>query len=269
MEREAEKLSQKKQIPVEGKSLGIFGPENCLRKICYSIVSKKHYDNAVLLLIGISTILLTLDNPLSNKTNAYAHTLKYIDYLMTAIFTLECIINVILFGLIMNGPSSYLKSNWNQMDMVIVILAIVSVAVEGSGLSLNYLKVFRMLRVLRPLRVLKRNQGMQIQVLSLINASAAYGNLMLITFLVLILFGIQGITFFKGKFNYCNSSNISEDAFKQVVTMWDCYDAGGEWTQYNSNFDNIQAAVITMFNLMTTEGWVETMWHAVDSTNIY
>ena len=116
-----------------------------------------NYDNGVLLLIGISTILLTLDNPLQDKRSTFAITLKIIDYVMTVIFTLECLINIILFGLIMNGEASYLKSNWNKMDLLIVILAWVSVVMEGSGLSLNYLKVFRMLRVLRPLRVLKRN----------------------------------------------------------------------------------------------------------------
>lgn len=167
MERLEAKSENKKQIEVVGKSLGIFSPENTFRKICYKIVSwhpseRINYDNVVLLLIAISTILLTLDNPLEDSNSTYARVLKIIDYVMTAIFTLECIINVVLFGLILNGEQSYLKSSWNQMDMLIVILSIVSVAAEGSGLSLNYLKVFRMLRVLRPLRVLKRNQGMQI-----------------------------------------------------------------------------------------------------------
>ena len=53
------------------------------------------------------------------------------------------------------------------------------------------------------------------------------------------------------------------------MTMWDCYDLGGEWVRYNANFDNIISAVITMFNLMTTEGWTEVLWNAVDTTNIY
>ena len=97
------------------------------------------------------------------------------------------------------------------MDAFIVVLAIVSVAMEGTGLSLNYLKVFRMLRVLRPLRVLKRNPGMRIQVLSLINGASEYGNLMLITSLIIFLFGILGITFFKGKYYYCSAENIPEE----------------------------------------------------------
>ena len=146
------------------------------------------------------------------------------------------------------------------MDAFIVVLAIVSVAMEGTGLSLNYLKVFRMLRVLRPLRVLKRNPGMRIQVLSLINGASEYGNLMLITSLIIFLFGILGITFFKGKYYYCSTDNIPEELVKQIHSMWDCYDAGGEWTRYNANFDNIGNAVITIFNLMPTEGWIDVMW---------
>ena len=81
---------------------------------------------------------------------------------MTFLFTFECVINIVLYGLLLNGPESYLKNSWNIMDALIVVIAIVSVAIEGTGISLNYLKVFRMLRVLRPLRVLKRNPGMKI-----------------------------------------------------------------------------------------------------------
>ena len=43
---------------------------------------------------------------------------------MTVIFTLECTINIILFGLYFNGPESYLKNSWNKMDAFIVVLAI-------------------------------------------------------------------------------------------------------------------------------------------------
>ena len=50
-------------IKVVGKSCFLFSKKNWLRKICYHIVSNKHYDNIVLLLIAVSTILLTLDNP--------------------------------------------------------------------------------------------------------------------------------------------------------------------------------------------------------------
>ena len=52
-----------KRIVMVGKSCFLFTKENWLRKICYHIVKFKHYDNIVLMLIAVSTILLTLDNP--------------------------------------------------------------------------------------------------------------------------------------------------------------------------------------------------------------
>ena len=54
----------KKNIIVEGKSLGCLRPDNKLRHLCYKIVSNNHYDNIILGLIVLSTILLTFDNPL-------------------------------------------------------------------------------------------------------------------------------------------------------------------------------------------------------------
>ena len=41
----------------------LFAKDNFIRKICYHIVSWGYYDTTVLILIGISTVLLTLDNP--------------------------------------------------------------------------------------------------------------------------------------------------------------------------------------------------------------
>ena len=100
------------------------------------------------------------------------------------------------------------------------------------------------------------------------NAIPNISNLILIMLLVLMLFGIQGVTFFKGKFFYCYKDNIPEEIQASIHTMWDCYDAGGEWVKYHQNFDNVGQAMVTMFNMMTTEGWIEVMWHAVDATEI-
>ena len=55
--------SLSKKINMIGKSLFLFSKDNCLRKICYAIVKHDFYDRGVLTLIGVSTILLTMDNP--------------------------------------------------------------------------------------------------------------------------------------------------------------------------------------------------------------
>ena len=146
---------------------------------------------------------------------------------MTVAFTIECMINIIVYGFIINGPTSYLNDSWNVLDFLIVVFSLVNVA--ASGLNLEILKVFRMLRVLRPLRVLKRNFGLKIQVVSLLNSIPGVINLLAITMLLLMLFGIQGVNFFAGKMNYCNMDNMPSYVRAKVLSEWDCYDYGGEW----------------------------------------
>ena len=45
-------------------------------------------------------------------------------------------------------------------------------------------------------------------------------------------------------------------------------DYGGDWVNTDSNFDNVYLSMISLFNIMTTEGWIDVMWSAVDSTEI-
>jgi len=60
--------------------------------------------------------------------------------------------------------------------------------------------------------------------------------------------------------------NMPESVRDIVKSEWDCYDYGGEWIQYESNFDNVGMAMLTMFTMMTTEGWNAVMFKAIDST---
>jgi len=38
---------------------------------------------------------------------------------------------------------------------------------------------------------------------------------------------------------------------------------------HDSNFDNIGQSMVTMFTMMTTEGWNAVMWLAIDATEIH
>lgn len=41
--------------------------------------------------------------------------------------------------------------------------------------------------------------------------------------------------------------------------------AGGVWYNRKANFDNSLSAIQTLFEMSTTEGWIEVMWDGVDS----
>ena len=92
-----------KNIRMIGRSLFLFSNQNCIRRLFHRIVSNSWYDTVVLILIAISTILLVLDNPNSDPTGELNEILIICDYVLTTLFTLECLINIILFGLICNG----------------------------------------------------------------------------------------------------------------------------------------------------------------------
>ena len=53
------------------------------------------------------------------------------------------------------------------------------------------------------------------------------------------------------------------------MTMWDCYNYGGEWTQPRLNFDNTLVSMLTLLTIQTTEGWIDVMWNSVDAVEPY
>jgi len=68
---------------------------------------------------------------------------------------------IISFGFICCGPRSFLKDNWNILDFVIVIVSSISLAP-----TIN-LGIFKVLRVLRPLKMIRRNVFLKIAISSL------------------------------------------------------------------------------------------------------
>ena len=81
---------------------------------------------------------------------------------MTTVFFFECLIKIIVQGLIFNGPNSYLRNSWNVLDFFIVIVSVVSLL--AVGVQLNVFKVLRMLRILRPLKMISKNPNLKIAV---------------------------------------------------------------------------------------------------------
>ena len=50
-----------------------------------------------------------------------------------------------------------------------------------------------------------------------------------------------------------------------IKTKNDCITHGGEWVNADANFDNTLNAFNTLFQMMTTEGWVDVMHSGLDS----
>jgi hypothetical protein len=167
------------------------------------------------------------------------------DYVTTVIFLFEVVIKVIGSGFLINGANSYLRNPWNVIDFFIVIISLFDLF--PTGLSLSVLKIVRMARLLRPLRVISKNESLKLSIQALVVAVPAIANLMVIVLLVMFIFGIIGVNLLKGKSNYCDSSNMTgltlNDIERLIVTKDDCLNYGGVWKIYHHNFDNIGSAM--------------------------
>ena len=85
----------------------------------------------------------------------------------------------------------------------------------------------------------------------------------------MLIFSIQGMMLFKGKFYFCDLKNLPEEVHDKILTKWDCMDYGGNWINRDLNYDNIGNSMLTTSVLLTAEGWVEIFHHALDATQIH
>jgi len=123
------------------------------------------------------------------------------DIFLTIVFSIEAFLKIVAFGFLFCGPQSYIRNYWNIIDFVIVIFSIISLA--WSQVNLNIVKVLRLLRVLRPLRVISRNEGLKISIQSLLIAIPKIVNVIVISLLFFLIFGIIGVNYLKGIYFYC------------------------------------------------------------------
>lgn len=58
------------------------------------------------------------------------------------------------------GERTYLKDEWNVLDFIIVLFTIITWILDNiSNINVGFIKAFRALRALKPLRALGRNEG--------------------------------------------------------------------------------------------------------------
>ena len=111
-------------------------------------------------------------------------------------------IKVISRGLIFNGKHSYFRYHylWNALDISVVIISILSVSLSSDGSSLSILKVLRMGRLLRPMKLLSKNEGLRVSIEALSKSVVPIIRLLMICILFYVIFAIMGTTLFKGDF---------------------------------------------------------------------
>jgi hypothetical protein len=133
--------------------------------------------------------------------------LKYIDYFMTGSFCIEALLKIITYGFVINGKDSYIREPWNILDFVIVLSALTGI-IAGDSIDISFIKSLRILRILRPLRLIARNEGLKVAITSLFNSIPSIINLQIIVLFFIFLFAILQTTLFTGSFNTCHVDHL-------------------------------------------------------------
>jgi hypothetical protein len=72
-----------------------------------------------------------------------------------------------------------------------------------TNVDLGMFKIVRLMKVLRPLRILSRNKGLQISISALYHSFPSIVNVILISLIFFFIFGILGVNQLKGTFYTC------------------------------------------------------------------
>ncbi|KAJ8016796.1 hypothetical protein DPEC_G00011080 [Dallia pectoralis] len=250
------------------------------------------FDIFILLAIFANCVALGVSKPFpeedSNSTN---HNLEQVEYIFLVIFTIETFTKILAYGLVMH-PSAYIRSGWNLLDFVIVIVGLFSVVAEGTsehkpgeahhasgkpgGLDVKALRAFR---VLRPLRLVSGVPSLQIVLNSIMKAMVPLLHIGLLVMFVIIIYAIIGLELFLGRMHktcfYMRTNLMVDDDPTPCAFAGNGRECEGNGTQCRgpwegpnggiTNFDNIFFAMLTVFQCITMEGWTDVLYWMNDA----
>ncbi|XP_069561822.1 voltage-dependent N-type calcium channel subunit alpha-1B isoform X4 [Brachyistius frenatus] len=252
------------------RSLFIFREDNLIRKYAKRITEWPPFEYMILATIIANCIVLALEQhlPASDKT-PMSERLDDTEPYFIGIFCFEAAIKIIALGFAFH-KGSYLRNGWNVMDFVVVLTGIL--ATVGSDFDLRTL---RAVRVLRPLKLVSGIPSLQVVLKSIMKAMVPLLQIGLLLFFAIVMFAIIGVEFYMGKFHTtCFKIDTGERA-----ADWPCglepparicpngTECREYWTGPNfgiTNFDNILFAVLTVFQCITMEGWVDILYSTND-----
>ncbi|XP_051508518.1 calcium channel, voltage-dependent, L type, alpha 1S subunit, b [Myxocyprinus asiaticus] len=277
--------------PRPPRSLFFFTLKNPFRKTCINIVEWKPFEIIILLTIFANCVALAVFLPMpEDDTNSTNLTLESLEYIFLIIFTLECFLKIVAYGLLFH-EGAYLRNCWNILDFVIVFMGLFTLIVDtintiagvptekGGGFDMKALRAFR---VLRPLRLVSGVPSLQVLMSSVLKSMLPLFHIALLVFFMVTIYAIMGLELFKCKMHktcYYQGTNII--AIRENEKPSPCAQAGhgrrctingtecrGGWPGPNfgiTHFDNFGFAMLTVFQCITMESWTDVLYWVNDA----
>ncbi|XP_035239389.1 dihydropyridine-sensitive L-type skeletal muscle calcium channel subunit alpha-1-like isoform X1 [Anguilla anguilla] len=277
--------------PRPARSLLFFTLKNPFRKACINIVEWKPFEIIILLTIFANCVALAVFLPMPEEdTNNTNSNLEGLEYLFLIVFTLECFLKIIAYGLLFH-EGAYLRNCWNILDFVIVFMGLFTFALDtinaisgvvgekGGGFDMKALRAFR---VLRPLRLVSGVPSLQVVMNSILKAMLPLLHIALLVFFMVTIYAIVGLELFKCKMHKtCYYTGTDVIAVMENEKPAPCAQAGNGrrclingtdcragWVGPNhgiTHFDNFGFAMLTVYQCITMEGWTDVLYWVNDA----
>lgn len=179
-------------------------------------------DKFILLLIAVNTVCIFIEG-FQNVNPRVQRVASMIDYAITILFIFELMVKVQLYGI-----REYLTTNWNRLDLLLVLLSLSSLVLPFSGSGdrdFSYLLVLRISRVFKFFRFLRFVPGIEHLIAGVQRALKA-SIVVIIGFFVFIV--------------VC--ALVSNNLFKEMAPEY---------------FGDPVQAMYSIFRVFTIEGWYE------------
>ncbi|XP_048065163.1 voltage-dependent R-type calcium channel subunit alpha-1E isoform X3 [Megalobrama amblycephala] len=217
---------------ISAKPLTRYMPQNkqTLQYRLWHFVVSPLFEYTVLTMIALNTIVLMMKH--DRSPDGYDDVLKYLNTVFTVIFSVECILKILAFG-IMN----YFRDTWNIFDFITVLGSITEIVVEKwqspKPFNMGFLKLFRAARLIKLLR-----QGYTIRILlwTFVQSFKALPYVCLLIAMLFFIYAIIGMQVF-GNIKLNDKSQINK----------------------HNNFNTFFGALMLLFRSATGESWQEIM----------
>ena len=265
------------------KSLFLISQGYGFRIFCMNLINNAWFDHFILCIIILSSLRLIADTFISGYKFVVLFDIS--DSIFNIIFLIEAIIKIIAMGLVFD-EGTYLRDNWNKIDALIVICSFIEFhnisqkyfLKNNIETSVDFLKVLRLLRTLRPLRIISHDFHLKLIITALFDSISPIFNTLFILVVVLFIFSIVGISLFYTYFHNCYTLknhgfwNLAIDSFDNILADYEIRNDITSISRFCANkyngimdtgptfkFSNFKSSLITSYILSTMEGWPDIM----------
>eukprot|EP00746_Dinoflagellata_sp_MGD_P127813 gnl/MRDRNA2_/MRDRNA2_62305_c0_seq1.p1 gnl/MRDRNA2_/MRDRNA2_62305_c0~~gnl/MRDRNA2_/MRDRNA2_62305_c0_seq1.p1 ORF type:complete len:1357 (+),score=241.70 gnl/MRDRNA2_/MRDRNA2_62305_c0_seq1:92-4072(+) len=181
----------------------IHRARQCLRHFVHG----KFFETCIMLCIGASFTLMTLESPVDDTYSPTKNeTVWMVNFVIVCVFTGEMVLKILATGLWF-GEGAYLKVTWHYLDVVVVLISWAEI-VFGDDFPFPWMKSLRAIRALRPLRMAAKVPQLRCCIDAVFAALPASIHVITILWIFVSMFAICGVQLFAGSYSRCSDDCV-------------------------------------------------------------